>query len=56
MIIEFLKRAVCALFALVNKQLSSSPFNVVGVKTRATTNDIMEAVEASRSREAVLKR
>ncbi len=44
------------MFAIVYKQLSSFPFDVKGVKTRATTKDILEAVEASRSGEGVLKR
>jgi len=56
MIIEFFERAVSALFTLVYKKPSSSPFDVKGVKTRATTKDIMEAVEASRSGENVLQR
>ncbi len=41
------------LFAIVYKQLSSSPFDVKGVNTRATTKDIMAAVEASRSGDGV---
>ncbi len=53
---EFLERAVCALFAIVYRQASSSPFDIYGVKTRATTQDILEAIEASRSGEGVLKR
>ena len=36
-------------FAIVYKQSSSSPFDIKGVKTKATTRDIMEAVEESRS-------
>ena len=43
-------------FAIVYKRLSNSPFDVKGVKTRATTKDILEAVEASRSGEDVSKR
>jgi prevent-host-death family protein len=41
------------LFAIAYKKPSSSPFDVTGVKTRATTKDIMEAVETSRSGEGV---
>ncbi|ACF44388.1 type II toxin-antitoxin system Phd/YefM family antitoxin [Pelodictyon phaeoclathratiforme] len=40
-------------FAVVYKQLSNSPFDVKGVKTRAATKDILEAVEDSRSGEDV---
>lgn len=56
MITELIERAICQLFSIVYKQASSSPFDVKGVKTRATTKDILEAVEASRSGEGVLKR
>ncbi len=56
MIIELIERAICQLFSIVYKRLSNSPFDVKGVKTRATTKDILEAVEASRSGEGVLKR
>lgn len=56
MIMELIERAICQLFSIVYKQASSSPFDVKGVKTRATTKDILEAVEHSRSRESVLKR
>ncbi len=56
MIIELLERAVRALFDFVDKQLPSSSFDVKGVKTRVTTQDIMEAVEVSRSGEGILKR
>ncbi len=46
-----IKKQTGELFSIVYKHASSSPFDVKGVKTRATTNDIMEAVEASRSAE-----
>ncbi len=37
-------------FSLVYKKPSNSPFDVPGVKTRATTQDIVDAVRESRSR------
>ncbi len=40
------------LFSLAYKKPSSFPFDVKGVQTRATTKDILEAVEASRSGES----
>ena len=44
------------LFSIAYKKPSTSPFDIKGVKTRAKTKDIIEAVEASRSREGVLKK
>jgi len=49
-----IKKRSGELFAVEYKQPSSSPFDVKGVKTRAETKDILEAVEASRSGEALL--
>jgi hypothetical protein len=37
-------------FVVTYKASPSSPFDVPGVKTRATTQDILEAVKESRSR------
>lgn len=37
-------------FSLVYKKTSKSPFDVPGVKTRATTQEIVDAVRESRSR------
>ncbi len=37
-------------FSLVYKKPSKSPFDVPGIKTRATTQDIVDAVRESRSR------
>ena len=39
-------------FAVTYKRTSKSPFDVPGIKTRATTQDILEAVRESRSRGA----
>ena len=36
-------------FSLVYKKPSKSPFDVPGVKTKATTRDIVDAVRESRS-------
>ena len=49
-----IKKRSGELFTIAYKQPSASPFDVKGVKTRTTTKDIMEAVEASRSGEGVL--
>lgn len=38
-------------FSLVYKKPAKSPFDVPGIKTRATTRDIVDAVRESRSRE-----
>jgi len=37
-------------FSIVLKKKTSSPLDVPGIKTRATTKDILEAVKASRER------
>lgn len=37
-------------FTVRLKELSNSPFNVPGIKTKATTSDILAAVRESRSR------
>ena len=38
-------------FSLVYKKPSKSPFDVPGIKTKATTQDIVDAVRESRSRD-----
>ncbi|MBT4820011.1 MAG: type II toxin-antitoxin system prevent-host-death family antitoxin [Lentisphaerae bacterium] len=39
-------------FAVTYKTTSKSPFDVPGIKTRAKTGDILEAIRESRSRGA----
>ena len=39
-------------FSVTYKTTPKSPFDVPGIKTRATTRDIMAAIKESRSREA----
>ncbi|OQW91303.1 MAG: prevent-host-death protein [Thiotrichaceae bacterium IS1] len=43
-----IKRKDGSLFAIVPKPIQSSPFAVAGIKTQATTEDIMEAIRDSR--------
>jgi prevent-host-death family protein len=45
-----IKRRGGETFSLIHKKTSVSPFDVPGVKTSATTKDILEAVRESRSR------
>ncbi|KOR33167.1 prevent-host-death protein [Achromatium sp. WMS3] len=45
-----IKRKDGAVFSLkMKEQSTSSPFDVVGIKTTATTQDILEAVKNSRA-------
>ncbi len=44
-----IKRRGCETFAVVFKKPSQSPFDVPGVTTSATTEDILAAIEESRS-------
>jgi hypothetical protein len=37
-------------FSVTYKRSSSSPFDVPGIKTKATTRDILKAIKESRSR------
>ena len=37
-------------FSIIFKKSPKSPFDVPGIKTAATTNDILEAIKESRSR------
>jgi hypothetical protein len=43
-----IKRKDGSLFAIVPKPRQSSPFAVAGIKTQATTEDILEAIRDSR--------
>jgi hypothetical protein len=47
-----IKRRGGETFSLTRKSARQSPFDVPGVKTRATTRDILEAIAESRSRRA----
>jgi prevent-host-death family protein len=37
-------------FSIIYKKSQKSPFDVPGIKTRATTKDILDAIKESRSR------
>ncbi len=39
-------------FSIILKRIPKSSFDIRGIKTRATTNDILDAVRESRSRAA----
>lgn len=45
-----IKRRSGDTFVVKYKQLSKSPFDVAGIKTKITTKDIINAVKESRSR------
>jgi len=45
-----IKRRGGETFSLVLKKTNASPFDVPGIKTSATTKDILKAVRESRSR------
>jgi prevent-host-death family protein len=45
-----IKRRGGEIFSLVFKKTPKSPFDIPGVKTSATTNDILEAIRESRTR------
>lgn len=45
-----IKRRGGEIFSLVLKKTPESPFDVPGVKTSATTKDILESIRESRSR------
>lgn len=45
-----IKRRNGETFSLVYKNIGNSPFDVPGIKTKATTNDIIEAIRESRSK------
>ncbi|MCK4660756.1 MAG: type II toxin-antitoxin system Phd/YefM family antitoxin [Phycisphaerae bacterium] len=46
-----IRRRCGEVFAIVPQHRSGSPFDVVGVKTKATTSDILSAVREVRSRQ-----
>ncbi len=45
-----IKRRGGETFSIVFKKVTKSPFDVPGIKTKATTKDILEAVKESRER------
>jgi len=45
-----IKRRSGEVFSLTIKKTSKSPFDVPGITTKATTEDILEAIRESRSR------
>ncbi len=45
-----IKRRGGETFSIVFKKSTKSPFDVPGIKTKATTKDILEAVKESRER------
>ena len=45
-----IKRRGGETFSLVLKKISQSPFDIPGITTKATTEDILDAVRESRSR------
>lgn len=45
-----IKRRGGEIFSIIFKKSTKSPFDVPGIKTKATTKDILEAVRESRER------
>lgn len=45
-----IKRRSGETFSIIFRKSNKSPFDVPGIKTKATTNDILEAVRESRER------
>lgn len=45
-----IKRRGGETFSIIFKKSPKSPFDVPGIKTRATTKDILDAIKESRSR------
>ena len=45
-----IKRRGGETFSIIFKKSPKSPFDVPGINTRATTEDILDAIKASRSR------
>ena len=45
-----IKRRGGEIFSLVFKKSSKSPFDIPGIKTKMTTDDILAAIKESRSR------
>ena len=46
----FIKRRGGETFSIIFRKNKKSPFDVPGIQTKATTNDILEAVQESRER------
>ena len=46
----FVQRKDGRLFSIQPEKKKSSPFNVEGIKTKATTQDILEAIQEGRTR------
>ncbi len=44
-----IRRRDGALFSLTKKKKAASPFDVPGIKTKATTKDILDAIRSSRT-------
>jgi len=47
-----IKRRGGETFAIIFKETPKSPFDIAGIKTKATTTDILEAIKDSRERVA----
>ncbi len=47
-----IKRRGGETFSVIYRKSNKSPFDVPGIQTKATTNDILEAVRESRERSA----
>jgi prevent-host-death family protein len=47
-----IKRRGDETYAIVFRKRTKSPFDIPGIKTKATTNDILEAIKDSRERMA----
>jgi prevent-host-death family protein len=45
-----IKRRGGETFSIIFRKSSKSPFDVPGIKTKATTNDILDAIKESRER------
>lgn len=45
-----IKRRGGETFSIIYRKSTKSPFDVPGIKTKATTNDILDAVKESRER------
>jgi Antitoxin Phd_YefM, type II toxin-antitoxin system len=45
-----IKRRRDETYAIVFRKRTNSPFDIPGIKTKATTNDILEAIKDSRER------
>lgn len=45
-----IKRREGEIFTIIFKKTPKSPFDIAGIKTKATTNDILEAIKDSREK------